>query len=158
MAMKKCKECGNEVSTKAKTCPQCGCSKPTTKASHRVLGCFILVIAFIYLVNYSSAPLQQTVKEQAAKLSANQAEQRQDKKEPKKDEQQPKAVRTVVPPEPAPQPQPEPEPELDVEPPEVPPRDLDVILAEIRRARSDQTERKLSLYNELLKIAPDDVD
>lgn len=30
MALKKCKECGNEVSTKAKTCPKCGAVKKST--------------------------------------------------------------------------------------------------------------------------------
>ena len=34
MALKKCKECGNDVSTKAKTCPHCGASnRPSTLAS-----------------------------------------------------------------------------------------------------------------------------
>ncbi|WP_412514572.1 MULTISPECIES: zinc-ribbon domain-containing protein [Shewanella] len=29
MALVKCKECGEEVSTKAKTCPKCGAKAPT---------------------------------------------------------------------------------------------------------------------------------
>ena len=31
MAMSNCKECGKEVSTKAKACPHCGISKPASK-------------------------------------------------------------------------------------------------------------------------------
>jgi RNA polymerase subunit RPABC4/transcription elongation factor Spt4 len=31
MAMSNCKECGKQVSTTAKTCPNCGAPKPTEK-------------------------------------------------------------------------------------------------------------------------------
>ena len=31
MAMSNCKECGKQVSTTAKTCPNCGASEPTEK-------------------------------------------------------------------------------------------------------------------------------
>lgn len=38
MAMTKCKECGNEVSTSAKTCPQCGTSNPGVRARDMLIG------------------------------------------------------------------------------------------------------------------------
>ena len=45
MALKKCKECGNEVSTKAKKCPNCGAP---VKASSSV-GC-LTIIGVIFLI------------------------------------------------------------------------------------------------------------
>lgn len=45
MALKKCKECGEKVSTRAKTCPSCGVTSPTTTGSESCAGCLILVIA-----------------------------------------------------------------------------------------------------------------
>lgn len=44
MAMTKCKECGNEISTKADACPKCGAKRPKT-------GCLTWVVAgFLFLV------------------------------------------------------------------------------------------------------------
>lgn len=42
MAMTKCKECKNEVSTSAKTCPHCGVSNPSVTAKQQLLGLVIL--------------------------------------------------------------------------------------------------------------------
>lgn len=60
MAMKKCKECGQEVSTGAKACPHCGVQDPTGKAKKifkygclPMLGIFaVLVIALVGAVSH----------------------------------------------------------------------------------------------------------
>lgn len=44
MALKKCKECGHEVSTTAKTCPHCG-AKP-----NKGIGCLGVIGVFIFIV------------------------------------------------------------------------------------------------------------
>ena len=46
MAMKKCKECGNEVSTKAESCPKCGAvlKKKTGCLTYLVTGFLVLII------------------------------------------------------------------------------------------------------------------
>lgn len=58
MALKKCKECGKEISTKAKTCPGCGAPvKAAPKQIKTKTGCLIIggVILFIILLfNYSN--------------------------------------------------------------------------------------------------------
>jgi len=50
MAMKKCKECGKEISSKAKACPNCGAvlKKKTSLVTYLVAGFFVLV--FIGLI------------------------------------------------------------------------------------------------------------
>ncbi|WP_423359080.1 hypothetical protein [Pseudomonas citronellolis] len=45
MALKKCKECKKDVSSKAKTCPHCGISNPGTSAKDMVAG--VLLLLFI---------------------------------------------------------------------------------------------------------------
>jgi hypothetical protein len=47
MALKKCKECGNEVSTKAKTCPKCGA--PVKSSSS--FGC-LTIIGVLFLIGF----------------------------------------------------------------------------------------------------------
>lgn len=47
MALKPCRECKQEVSTEAKTCPHCGVAKPVPLSEGAQLagvGCFILVL------------------------------------------------------------------------------------------------------------------
>lgn len=49
MAMKPCRECGTEVSTKAKTCPHCGVDHPADKvkaagASMQKIGCALTLL------------------------------------------------------------------------------------------------------------------
>ncbi len=47
MALKPCKECKNEVSTKAKKCPSCGIKNPTTNTGQTAAqGCFGIIILF----------------------------------------------------------------------------------------------------------------
>ena len=49
MGMIACKECNNEVSTKAKTCPSCGVKNPGIKMKDALGGLFILVIIVLGL-------------------------------------------------------------------------------------------------------------
>lgn len=43
MALAKCKECGQEVSTKAKTCPNCGTNDPVGRSKKGCLGCLAVI-------------------------------------------------------------------------------------------------------------------
>jgi hypothetical protein len=52
MALKKCKECGNEVSSQAKTCPKCGAPVPKTTA---LVGCLSVVIVLMVIGGISKA-------------------------------------------------------------------------------------------------------
>src|SRR5439155_18591182 len=62
MALKLCRECRKEVSTQAKTCPQCGVPHPTSQldpCTKHALGCLalIIVVAVIGQIgSESSAP------------------------------------------------------------------------------------------------------
>jgi len=47
MALKKCKECGHKVSTKAKTCPSCG--SPLKAKSNFSMGCGTLIVILILI-------------------------------------------------------------------------------------------------------------
>ncbi len=47
MTLKPCRECRKEVSTQAKTCPQCGVPHPTSQldpGTKQALGCLALII------------------------------------------------------------------------------------------------------------------
>ncbi len=55
MALVKCKECGEEVSTKAKTCPKCG-----AKASKKTSLFAWLVLAFLIFVVYAASQTPST--------------------------------------------------------------------------------------------------
>ncbi len=48
MALCKCKECGNKVSTKAKTCPSCGA--PIKKRTSVLTGCLAIIIFGVFAV------------------------------------------------------------------------------------------------------------
>ncbi|MDC9590716.1 zinc-ribbon domain-containing protein [Xenorhabdus sp. XENO-10] len=54
MALKKCKECGKEVSTSAKTCPHCGVKDPGVGAKEKLGGCLILIILVALAAIYFS--------------------------------------------------------------------------------------------------------
>jgi len=49
MAMKKCKECGNQVSTKAKSCPNCGAK---VKKTSIIMKIFLFFIVFTFLMPF----------------------------------------------------------------------------------------------------------
>ncbi len=57
MALKKCKECGHDVSTKAKTCPHCGASVKTTST----ITWLVLIIMILFEIG-SLLPEQDTIK------------------------------------------------------------------------------------------------
>lgn len=44
MALAKCKECGKEVSTSAKTCPHCGVKNPGVRAKDMIIGVLTLLL------------------------------------------------------------------------------------------------------------------
>lgn len=48
MALRKCKECGNNVSSKATSCPSCGA--PTKKRTSAATGCLVIVAAGVFIV------------------------------------------------------------------------------------------------------------
>lgn len=48
MALGKCRECGQEVSTTANKCPHCGCDQPATSA--RAYGTITLVAVVIGII------------------------------------------------------------------------------------------------------------
>lgn len=51
MALLKCKECGNEISTKAESCPKCGAKTGPSKAGSTNIGCGALILgAFIVVI------------------------------------------------------------------------------------------------------------
>ena len=54
MAMTKCKECKQEVSTKAKICPNCGVKDPGTKASE-IIGGFIVLAVIVFGISMCSS-------------------------------------------------------------------------------------------------------
>src|SRR6266481_2412261 len=62
MALKPCRECRKEVSTQAKTCPQCGVPHPTSQldpGTKQALGYLALIIVIVVIVKIgseSSAP------------------------------------------------------------------------------------------------------
>jgi len=60
VSLKKCKECGGEVSTKAAACPKCG-ARP--EKSHRALKGFVIVVGFFTLMGIIGS--QSTPKEHA---------------------------------------------------------------------------------------------
>ncbi len=53
MAIKKCKECGNDVSTKADKCPHCGAK---VKNDIGCLGVIVIIIAIGIIINIVSKP------------------------------------------------------------------------------------------------------
>ena len=69
MALQQCKECGNEVSTKAKKCPHCGVRNPTVTAKQAWAGFLVFLllvggcVAALDSVETSAPPL--TAEEQA---------------------------------------------------------------------------------------------
>ena len=55
MAMKKCKECGNEISKKAKKCPNCGA--PVPQAMFSIGGLiFFAIVGWLVYSSYDSPP------------------------------------------------------------------------------------------------------
>lgn len=68
LSLKKCKECGQEVSTKASVCPHCGAKDPLGRAAKgcltvtSVLGGFVLLVVIIVAVGIMSDSGKETTK------------------------------------------------------------------------------------------------
>lgn len=56
MAMKKCKECGNEISSSAKTCPNCG-----KKQGNPIIAAIVIILAIIIIVGIVGSEPSTTV-------------------------------------------------------------------------------------------------
>jgi hypothetical protein len=56
MALKPCRECKKEVSTQAKTCPNCGVKNPSGTLSAGTGGCLAVVVLLGILVVFVNAP------------------------------------------------------------------------------------------------------
>jgi RNA polymerase subunit RPABC4/transcription elongation factor Spt4 len=72
MALKPCKECGKEISTEAKVCPNCGKKNPTASESHNWVWVAALIVVLILAVNIfgsrtSSPPPKPKTPEQIAR-------------------------------------------------------------------------------------------
>lgn len=55
MALVECHECGNEISTEAKTCPKCGAKNRCLKkpsASRHIVGLIVLAISIYWVYDY----------------------------------------------------------------------------------------------------------
>ena len=66
MAIRKCKECGKEVSSTAKTCPHCGISNPGVRLVDYIKGFFIGIIVLFFItmffaLNDSDDPVEKSV-------------------------------------------------------------------------------------------------
>ncbi len=70
MTLKKCKECGKEVSTGASTCPHCGVKNPTVTFKDNVGGAIVLVAIIFGLVKCVSSSEPEKTPEQVAKETA----------------------------------------------------------------------------------------
>lgn len=57
MALKKCKECGAEISTSAEVCPSCG---KRLKKKHPILGGFLLVFGIMIILASTAGNVQTT--------------------------------------------------------------------------------------------------
>lgn len=62
MAMTKCKECGNEISTKAESCPKCGAKRPKSSGCAIVVAFVLMFFAFSALVGTCSRSTSTTSK------------------------------------------------------------------------------------------------
>ena len=79
MALVNCKECGEKVSTEAKSCPSCGC-KPPKKKSFILRSLLFSIIAFfvyVYVTNEESTLTPKQKAEMAAMNSTDDEESRQ---------------------------------------------------------------------------------
>lgn len=84
MALTKCAECGNEVSTQAKTCPKCGAKVKTRKTSGRL---WVLVAALVIVsVAVGNLATKEATDNEASRLAALSPEQRTAELAKKKEE------------------------------------------------------------------------
>jgi hypothetical protein len=60
MALAECRECGNEISTKAKTCPQCGAPHPTLPKHSGLVGLALVALVGFGIYSYLPSPTPET--------------------------------------------------------------------------------------------------
>lgn len=71
MALKKCKECGNQVSTGASTCPHCGVKNPTVSMKDNIGGLIMLAAIIFGIVKCTGGESKpEKTPEQVAKETA----------------------------------------------------------------------------------------
>jgi len=63
MALAKCKECGADISTEAKTCPKCGVSKPVKPGKKSSRGAFIVFGVFLVVLYIAMSPVKEMQKQ-----------------------------------------------------------------------------------------------
>lgn len=61
MAMTKCPECGHQISSSAKVCPNCGKKDPLVTVGSRIGAVVILIIGSIVLYSYVCQPTEKSV-------------------------------------------------------------------------------------------------
>jgi type VI secretion system protein VasI len=76
VALVKCKECGEEVSTKAKACPKCGAwlPKKTSIVTWGVLALILFAIYGIWLLEFNLTPEKRNAKEETLAIPAKEEE------------------------------------------------------------------------------------
>lgn len=70
MALGKCRECGAEISTEAKTCPKCGVSKPVKPAKRSSRGALIVFGVFLVVLYIAMSPVREMKKQEAEQEAA----------------------------------------------------------------------------------------
>lgn len=77
MAITKCKECGREVSSRAKTCPHCGIKNPGLGAKELMVGAFtaLFIIAALSMCSTGNSEPPKTIQEISKNITAVQNEQ-----------------------------------------------------------------------------------
>lgn len=71
MALVKCHECGNEVSTEAATCPKCGAKPRLKKESPLKTGLVVIVVIAVALMYMCSSPSDSSTKPEKAECKAD---------------------------------------------------------------------------------------
>lgn len=72
MALEKCKECGAQISTKAKICPSCGAPQIRTSAGTKLIAWFIVfsVVVSGFMSCISSNQLEQAAEAESTRLAS----------------------------------------------------------------------------------------
>jgi tetratricopeptide (TPR) repeat protein len=76
MALKKCKECGKEISSKASSCPNCGAPVKKQKSKIGCLGTVVLVVVGLAIIGHVSKSCEDRSKQTEARKKAIEAEQK----------------------------------------------------------------------------------
>lgn len=71
MSIKKCRECGAEVSTAAKACPKCGAKDPTKSVIDMIFEPILGIIVVIFILYYINAPSSSSPKTEATRVQVS---------------------------------------------------------------------------------------